>query len=445
MPGKGEDVRQEIAAAIYARAGVIAGKAVRPRPHVPQATEGFVLDPLLASPRAGLGVMALLLTTALWLTLVGANYPSELLAKAFSRGQNLLSSFLNLLGTPPWLGNLLVYGVYRTASWVVAVMLPPMAIFFPCFTLLEDLGYLPRLAFTLDRVFYPAGSQGRQALTMCMGLGCNAAGVVACRIIDSPRERLIAILTNVFVPCNGRFPTMIALTTLFLTGPGPAGAFKGALTIGGLILLGTIVTLAVSWFLAHTLARGVPSAFVLELPPYRRPRVLQVVVRSLLDRTLFVLGRAVAVAAPAGGLIWVLANVPYGGQTLLAALANWLDPFGRALGLDGFILTGFFLGWPANEIVLPITLMGYLTGGTMIEPNGLADLGQILIAQGWTWLTALCFLLFSLLHFPCATTTLTTVKEAGGRWAVLGFFLPLAVAVGVTFIVTQLTRLCGMG
>lgn len=438
------EIRERIAAAVYARAEAIASKAVRPYPVNTSTTRPLPLDSLLTLPWIGLAGMAVLLAAALWLTLVGANYPSELLARAFSLGQQPLGALLNHLGAPPRLYEFLILGVYRSVAWVVAVMLPPMAIFFPAFTILEDLGYLPRVAFALDRAFCKAGTQGKQALTMCTGLGCNATGIACCRIIDSPRERLIAALTNVFVPCNGRLPTMIALAGLFLASPGLAGAFGAALVVGGLILLGVAVTLAVSWLLARTLLRGVPSAFVLELPPYRRPQVAQVIVRSLLDRTLFVLARAVSVAAPAGGLTWLLANTSYQNQSLLAILANWLSPVGRALGLDGFILAAFFLGWPANEIVLPILLMGYLSVGSLVEPNSLTAIRQVLVGQGWTWLTVLCFLLFSLLHFPCATTIFTMVKQTGGRWAVLGFFLPLGVATAVTFVVNQVARLLGL-
>ena len=306
-------------------------------------------------------------------------------------------------------------------------MLPPMLIFFPLFTLLEDTGYLPRVAFNLDHLFCRCGAHGRQSLTMCMGLGCNACGVMGCRIIDSPRERLIAVLTNSLVPCNGRFPTLIALLTVFFAGGG-AGALPAAALLLGAIVLSVGVTLLVSRLLSATILRGAPSAFSLELPPYRRPQIGQVVVRSLLDRTLFVLGRAAAVAAPAGLLIWCLANAAPGGISLLARCGAFLDPLGRLMGLDGCILMAFLLGFPANEIVMPILLMGYLSAGSLTQYAGLGQLQAVLTANGWTWHTAVCMVLFTLFHFPCAATCLTIRRETGSlRWTLLAAALPLAV------------------
>ena len=333
----------------------------------------------------------------------------------------------------PALCRALVDGMYRTLAWVVSVMLPPMAIFFPLFTLLEDVGYLPRVAFVLDRCFARAGAHGRQSLTMCMGLGCNACGVTGCRIIDSPRERLIAMLTNSLVPCNGRFPLLITLLTAFLSGGAMLGASAGLLAA---LVLSVCVTLLVSRLLSATLLRGESSAFSLELPPYRRPRVGQVLVRSLLDRTVFVLGRAVTVAAPAGLLIYLLGNCTVGDTTLLAHGAAALDPLGRALGLDGMILLAFLLGFPANEIVLPILLMGYSSAGTLVDGASLAELKTMLLANGWTGTTALCMLLFSLFHFPCGTTTLTLARESKSlKWTLVGVALPTAVGMTVCFAV----------
>ena len=391
------------------------------------------LDRLLTSRATGYPVMLLGLAGVLWLTIAGANTPSEWLARGLGWVQAQFSALLTALHAPLWLHGLLVDGMFRTLAWVVAVMLPPMAIFFPLFTLLEDVGYLPRVAFVLDRCFARAGAHGRQSLTMCMGLGCNACGVTGCRIIDSPRERLIAMLTNSLVPCNGRFPLLITLLTAFLSGEAMLGASAGLLAS---LVLSVCVTLLVSRLLSATLLRGESSAFSLELPPYRRPRVGQVLVRSLLDRTVFVLGRAVTVAAPAGLLIYLLGNCTVGGTTLLAHGAAALDPLGRALGLDGMILLAFLLGFPANEIVLPILLMGYSSAGTLVDGASLAELKTMLQANGWTGTTALCMLLFSLFHFPCGTTTLTLARESKSlKWTLVGVALPTAVGMTVCFAV----------
>ena len=391
------------------------------------------LDRLLTSRATGYPVMLLGLAGVLWLTIAGANAPSEWLARALGWVQAQFSALLTALHAPLWLQGLLVDGMFRTLAWVVAVMLPPMAIFFPLFTLLEDAGYLPRVAYNLDRPFHACHACGKQALTMCMGIGCNACGVTGCRIIDSPRERLIAMLTNSLVPCNGRFPLLITLLTAFLSGEAMLGASAGLLAS---LVLSVCVTLLVSRLLSATLLRGESSAFSLELPPYRRPRVGQVLVRSLLDRTVFVLGRAVTVAAPAGLLIYLLGNCTVGGTTLLAHGAAALDPLGRALGLDGMILLAFLLGFPANEIVLPILLMGYSSAGTLVDGASLAELKTMLLANGWTGTTALCMLLFSLFHFPCGTTTLTLARESKSlKWTLVGVALPTAVGMTVCFAV----------
>ena len=405
------------------------------------------LDRLLTQRSTGIPIMLLLLAGVFWLTLQGANYPSQLLSQALFWVQDALSALFRAAGAPEWLHGALVLGAYRTLAWVVSVMLPPMAIFFPLFTLLEDLGYLPRVAFVLDHAFQKARACGKQALTMCLGLGCNAAGVVGCRIIDSPRERMIAILTNNFMPCNGRFPTLIAVFTMFFVGTG-GGVWQGlaaAAGLTGILLVGLGMTLLVSRLLSATLLRGTPSAFTLELPPYRRPRVGQVVVRSVLDRTLFVLGRAAAVAAPAGLLIWVCANLSVGGQSLLAWCTGFLDPFARLIGLDGVILMAFLLGFPANEIVIPILLMGYLSTGTLQDMESLDALRQLLCQNGWDGLTAVCTLLFSLMHWPCSTTCLTIAKESGGlRWALLGMAIPTGAGVTVCFLTASAARLLGL-
>ena len=348
------------------------------------------LDRLLTSRRTGIPVMLALLAGVLWLTMVGANVPSELLSRLLMGWQEPLRGLLEGLGAPWWLTGALVDGVYRTVAWVVSVMLPPMAIFFPLFTLLEDAGYLPRVAFNLDHFFQRAGAHGRQSLTMCMALGCNACGVMGCRIIQSPRERLIAILTNAFMPCNGRLPTLIALISMFfVAGGGLTGSLASAAMLMGVIVLAAAVTLLVSRLLAETVLRGEASSFSLELPPYRAPQVGQVLVRSILDRTLFVLGRAVEVAAPAGLLIWIAANVDAGGVSILLRLAGFLQPLGELMGMDGVILLAFLLGFPANEIVVPCILMGYLSAGSLTEYGSLAQLHALLSANGWTAVTAL--------------------------------------------------------
>lgn len=388
------------------------------------------IDRVLTHPVWGIPVMLALLAVILWLTVTGANYPSALLSRGLTALGDLLRGGLTSLGAPPWLTGLITDGVYTTVSWVVSVMLPPMAIFFPLFTLLEDLGYLPRVAFNLDGCLKKCSACGKQALTMCMGLGCNAAGVVGCRIIDSPREKCLAVLTNGFMPCNGRFPTVISLITLFFAGSGAFQSAVSALGLTLLILLGVACTLLASRLLGKTLLKGVPSSFTLELPPYRAPQVGRVIVRSVLDRTLFVLGRAVTVAAPAGALLWLLGRANIGGTPLLQCLAAFLDAPARLLGLDGVILLAFILGLPANEIVLPIVLMCSLAEGRLVEPGAVASLGTLLRSCGWTAETALCFILFSLLHWPCSTTLLTVRRETGS-WKMTFLAAALPTAFGV--------------
>ena len=346
-------------------------------------------------------------------------------------------------GVPDWLTGALILGVYRVLAWVVSVMLPPMAIFFPLFTLLEDSGYLPRIAYNLDRPFQCCKACGKQALTMAMGFGCNAAGVTGCRIIDSPRERLLAILTNSFVPCNGRLPALITLISLFFAGSaGTYSSFSAALFLTLFILLGIALTFFASWLLSATLLKGVPSSFTLELPPYRRPQIGRVIWRSVLDRTLFVLGRAAAVAAPAGLVIWILANISINNISLLGHISGCLDPLGRLLGMDGVILMAFILGLPANEIVIPIIVMAYTAQGTLMDPGSLADLKTLLVSQDWTWVTALCTMVFFLLHWPCSTTLMTIRKETGSmKWTCLAFFLPTACGMALCMMIAAGARL----
>lgn len=402
------------------------------------------LDRIVTGKISGLILMVALLLGVFWLTMTGANYPGEILWKCLFYIEARLAEWMISIHAPGWMIGALVYGVYRVLAWVVAVMLPPMAIFFPLFTLLEDLGYLPRVAFNMDHAFQKCKACGKQCLTMAMGLGCNAAGVVGCRIIDSPRERLIAILTNAMVPCNGRFPTIFTLITLFFVA-GIHDSFLASLGSAAILTMaivgGVLATLGCSWLLSHTLLKGVPSSFTLELPPYRRPQIGKVIVRSIFDRTLFVLGRAVAVAAPAGLVIWILANTYVDGQSLLIILTGFFDPLGRLMGLDGVILAAFILGFPANEIVLPIILMAYLQTGTLVEMTDIAALKELLISHGWTWVTAVCMLIFCLFHWPCSTTCLTIRKETGSwKWTAAAVLLPTLLGFVLCVLVASVAR-----
>lgn len=393
------------------------------------------IDKILTSKKFGIPIMILFLGLIFWLTIVGANYPSELLFNLFNSIQSKLINFANYIHSPQWLSDMLINGIYQTLTWIIAVMLPPMAIFFPLFTILEDLGYLPRIAFNMDGFFKKACCSGKQMITMCMGFGCNACGVTGCRIIDSPRERLIAILTNNFVPCNGRFPFLISIATIFIAGAYSAGngflsSILSTLAVIIVIIFGIFLTLIISKILSNTILKGMPSSIVLELPPYRKPQFGKILVRSIFDRTLFVLGRAMTVAAPAGLVIWLLANIGINGESLLTIIANFLNPFAKLMGLDGYILTAFILGIPANEIVLPIILMCYLKGGALVKIEDTIQIGQILIQNGWTMLTAMNVMLFTILHFPCATTLLTIKKETNSwKWTGIAFLLPTVCGI----------------
>lgn len=407
----------------------------------PQARRQAVWNKRLVSGFTAIPLMLVLLAGVMWLTVAGANLPSSLLSQGFDwLGQQLEGGMGDW---DPALRAFLLDGVYGVTTWVVSVMLPPMAIFFPLFTLLEDLGYLPRVAFVLDHAFQKARACGKQALTMCMSLGCTACGVTGCRIIDSPRERLAAMLTSSLVPCNGKFPTLLALITLFLVGEG--GSLVGAAALLGVLLLGVAATLGCTRLLTATVLKGTPSAFALELPPFRRPRVGQVVVRSLLDRTVFVLARAVAVAAPAGGVIWLLANITMGDATILAHITGFLDPLGQLMGLDGVILTAFLLGWPANEIVMPVMLMAYLAQGSLVDMGELTGVQTLLEAQGWTMTTAVCTLLFTLFHWPCSTTCLTIWRESKSiKWTLVAVAVPTLLGMGLCIVVNALGSLLGI-
>lgn len=402
------------------------------------------IDKILTSKYLGFPIMILFLGLIFWLTIVGANYPSQILFSLFEWIQEKLFLFVNWIGIPEWISNMLILGIYQTLTWVISVMLPPMAIFFPLFTILEDLGYLPRIAFNMDGFFKKCCCTGKQMITMCMGFGCNAAGCVGCRIINSPRERLIAIITNNFVPCNGRFPFLIAVATIFIAGTmnGIGATFISTLAVIFVILLGIFLTLLISKILSKTILKGMPSSFVLELPPYRKPQFGKVFIRSIFDRTLFVLGRAVSVAAPAGLVIWLFANIGFQDMSLLDIIANFLTPLANLMGLDGYILTAFILGIPANEIVLPIILMCYMGNGSLVNLEDTYQIGQILINNGWTMLTAINVMIFTCLHFPCATTLLTIKKETGSlKWTLLSFIIPTVCGVLICMLTTLIYNL----
>lgn len=402
------------------------------------------LDKILTKKSTGIPIMIILFAFIFWLTITGSNYPSMLLQSALFKFENVLFNFFSYLHIPNFVNEALTHGVYRVLAWVVSVMLPPMALFFPLFTILEDIGYLPRIAFNVDGIFKKCKTCGKQALTMAMGFGCNAVGVSGCRIIDSPRERLIAILTNSFVPCNGRFPILISIITMFLVGV--EGGFWNSL-LGVLILMmvigfGIFMTFVTSSVLSKTLLKGVPSSFTLELPPYRRPQYGKVIVRSIFDRTLFVLGRAITVAIPAGLVIWCLANININGGSLLSILSNVLDPLGRLLGMDGVILLAFILAFPANEIVIPIIIMSYMSTGNLVDISNLSTLREVLVSNGWTWVTAVSVMLFSLMHWPCSTTCLTVKKETSSiKWTILSIVIPTFCGVVICLIFNALVHI----
>lgn len=395
------------------------------------------IDKILVSKITGIPIMILMLLLILWITITLSNYPSQLIANFFGIVERYIRESTLINSLPQALQGILVDGIYVTLSWVISVMLPPMAIFFPLFTLLEDSGYLPRVAFNLDKCFEKCCSCGKQALTMCMGLGCNAAGVVGCRIINSPRERMIAILTNVFMPCNGRFPILITIASIFI-----GGSLLASITVTMAIIFGVFMTLIISKILSKTILKGIPSNFILEIPPFRKPQVGRIIIRSLIDRTLYVLGRAILVAIPAGAVIWIFANVYIGDASLLNICAKTLEPFGNAIGLDGYILMAFILGLPANEIIIPIIIMSYMKSKTLMEVESLAQLKTLLIQNGWTLLTAINLIILSIMHYPCGTTLWTIKKETGSiKWTALAFLIPTVSGIVVCFLVAFIWRI----
>ena len=432
-----ENAEAAAATVLLHRAAEIASQAV-----CAERRNGFSrdrkADRILTGKKFGVPIMLLLLLILFYLTVQGANYPSAVLSSVLFGFSDILSRWLLAAGLPLWLHDALILGVYRVTAWVVSVMLPPMAIFFPLFTLLEDVGYLPRIAFNLDKPFERCRACGKQALTMAMGFGCNAAGVVGCRIIDSPRERLLAILTNSFVPCNGRFPILIFLLGAFFSSGEPV---VSALLMTGVVCLGIAATFGATRLLSATVLRGEPSSYILELPPYRRPQLGKILVRSLLDRTVFVLGRAAAVAAPAGLILWLLGNISVGNVSLLRYLSDTIDPVGRLLGMDGVILLAFVLGFPANETVIPIAMMIYMAEGTLNRTLSASAMSAILLANGWTEKTAACVIVFTLIHWPCSTTLLSVKKETGSwTWTALAAALPTLCGALLCMLINLIFR-----
>ncbi len=451
----GEDFHDSLMEAIYEDAAAISEKTVTLPDRQPKFDLERTIDRMVTSRWLGFPIMFAILAVVFWLTVQGANYPSQLIASVLlDKVHPALKILAASIGTPGWISGLFIDGGYLAMAWVISVMLPPMAIFFPLFTLLEDLGYLPRVAFNTDSIFRKAGAHGKQALTMSMGFGCNAAGVVATRIIDSPRERLIAIITNNFSLCNGRWPTQILIAAIFIGGVVPAqlASIVTAAAVVGIALLGIFLSLAVSWGLSRSVLKGEASAFSLELPPYRPPRLMQILYTSLIDRTMIVLWRAIIFAFPAGLVIWLVANVNIAGTSLAEYFIHWSNPFGLLMGLNGVILLAYIIAIPANEIVIPTVLMltVMITGmhelgagsGVMFETDSIAATGNILQAGGWTLLTGINLMLFSLLHNPCSTTIYTIYKETKSlKWTIVSTILPIIMGVILCFFVAQLWRI----
>ncbi len=451
----GENLHDSIMESIYLDAEKISGKVVSTVGEKPKYDLDRVIDKIVTSKWTGFPIMFLILAFVFWLTIIGSNYPSGLLASFFvDTIHPILKENANIIGVPLFISGLIIDGAYLSMAWVISVMLPPMAIFFPLFTLLEDFGYLPRVAFNMDNLYRRVGAHGKQALTMSMGFGCNAAGVIATRIIDSPRERLIAIITNNFSLCNGRWPTQILIATIFIGSlvPPVFGGLISAAAVVAIALLGIFLSLAVSWGLSKTVLKGEASAFSLELPPYRPPRILQTLYTSLIDRTIFVLGRAVIFAVPAGMVIWLVSNININEVSLAEHIINWIDPFALIIGLNGVIILAYVIAIPANEIVIPTILMltvltlgitGIGSGsGILFELDNAADVASILHAGGWTTLTGINLMLFSLLHNPCSTTIFTIYKETGSlKWTFISTVLPILMGLTVCFFLTQIWRI----
>lgn len=401
------------------------------------------IDKLLTNKITGIPIMIISLMFIFYLTIVFSNYPSTLLYNILFNLEDKIYNFFNILSFPNLFTEITVHGAYRVTAFVISVMLPPMVIFFPLFSLLEDSGVLPRIAFNLDKGFKRCNACGKQALTMCMSFGCNAVGITGTRIIDSKRERLIAILTNNFIPCNGRFPTIISIITMFfIVSNNKYNALISSLILTVFILIGILITFITSKILSKTLLKGMPSSFTLELPPYRRPQFFKVIFRSIRDKALKVLLRAIIVSIPAGIIIWIFTNVNIDNTSILNHFTNTLDPFGKLIGLDGTIISSFILGIPANEIVIPIALMSYLNTNLISNFDNINALKTIFIDNGWTIKTAICTILFSIMHFPCATTLLTIKKETKSIWwTFLSFMIPTITGIIICFIISNLLNL----
>lgn len=402
------------------------------------------VDKILTSKIVGIPIMLLLFCFLFWITAIGANYPSEWLSFIFESIKSELYNIFDLLLIPSCITGVLIDGVYTTLSWVISVMLPPMAIFFPLFSIIEDLGYLPRIAFNLDKFFSKCGAHGKQSLSMAMGIGCNACGVTGCRIIESHQERIIATVTNNFMPCNGRFPILIAIIMMFFAGNsfGIIASIKVAIILVSIIIICVLVTLCVSKILSLILLKDESTGFALELPSYRKPQIVKTIIRSFKDRTLFVLGRAIIVAAPAGAIIWLTANIYIGDSSILHYCTEFLDPFGRFIGLDGVIVMAFILGFPANETVIPIMIMSYLANGTMVEYSSYEQLNEIFSANGWTVITAVCTMIMCVMHFPCSTTCLTIKKETGSlKWTFISMLLPTVLGILLCLITSNIMNM----
>lgn len=450
----GEDFHDSLAESIYSDASKIAAVSVIYDDKKPKFDFDRTIDRIVTSRWLGFPIMFLILSVVFWITIEGSNIPSQFLASILvDTIHPALKSFADSLNTPWWLSGILIDGAYLAVAWVIAVMLPPMMIFFPLFSLLEDFGYLPRVAFNMDNLYRRVGAHGKQALTMSMGFGCNAAGVVSARIIDSPRERLIAIITNNFSLCNGRWPTQILIATIFIgsTAPAHLAGIVSAGAVVGIALLGIFFSLVVSWFLSRTVLKGEASTFSLELPPYRPPRILRTLYTSIIDRTIFVLWRAVVFAFPAGIVIWLVANIHFGDTTIAEFFINWANPLGFLIGLNGVILLAYIIAIPANEIVIPTILMLTVLvvgisevgggNGVMFELDSIEATSSILHAGGWTMLTGVCLMLFSLLHNPCSTTIYTIYKETGSiKWTLVSTFLPIIMGIAVCFTVAQIWK-----
>ena len=450
----GGDFHEQIMETTFTEAANIADRAITRQGEKPRFDLDRAIDSIVTSRVWGFPVMLLLFALVFWITIVGANYPSAMLAELLiGKIYPALHNLADIMRLPWWLSGVLIDGIYLASAWVVAVMLPPMMIFFPLFTLLEDFGYLPRVAFNLDNAFKKSGAHGKQSLSMMMGFGCNAAGIISTRIIDSPRERFIAMITNNFALCNGRWPTQILIATLFIGALVPAhyAGLISASAVLSIALLGVLLTFAVSWALSRTVLKGEVSTFSLELPPYRPPRILQTIYTSIIDRTIFVLWRAVIFAVPAGAAIWLVANITINGVSIAEYIINFLDPIGILIGLNGVILLAYIIAIPANEIVIPTVLMltilvlgveGTGSGaGVMFEPDPNTT-RTILVAGGWTLLTAVNMMLFSLIHNPCSTTIYTMYRESGSKkWTIVAALLPLAMGFVITFFIAQIWRL----